>query len=269
MKHDERAQVKGRARLADGVFSLELSAPRIAAGARPGQFVELRPAAGEVQFLRIPLAVWRADCAAGTVEVCFQVVGEGTRRLSQLEGGELVDVAGPLGNGWDLGACTAAGGDGGDARALLVCGGMGAVPQTMLAHELADAGCAVDAVMGAASSGLLVCRDAIAPAVEQSGGALFITTDDGSEGVHGFVTEKSDALVASGAYAQVFVCGPHPMMRNVVRPALECGVPAQVSMERLMACGVGACLSCVLETTGGLRRVCADGPVFAAEEVVW
>ncbi len=265
MKHDERVKVVGRARLADGVCSLAFAAPSIAADARPGQFVELRPAAGQVQFLRIPLAVWRADAAAGTVEVCFQVVGEGTKRLSQLEVGEAADVAGPLGNGWQLGEGTPAAG----SRALLVCGGMGAVPQTMLAHALAEAGYAVDVVMGAATFELLVCRDCIAPAVESSGGVLHITTDDGSEGVHGFVTEKSDVLIASGAYAQVFVCGPHPMMRNVVKPALDHGVPAQVSMERLMACGVGACLSCVLQTREGLRRVCADGPVFTAEEVVW
>lgn len=265
MKHDERVKVVGHARLAEGVFSLAFSAPSIAAAARPGQFVELRPVAGQVQFLRIPLAVWRADAAAGTVEVCFQVVGEGTARLAQMEPGESADVAGPLGNGWQLDEGAPASG----SRALLVCGGMGAVPQTMLAHELACAGYAVDVVMGAATSKLLVCRDVIAPAVEASGGVLHITTDDGSEGIHGFVTEKSDALIASGDYAKVFVCGPHPMMRNVVKPALAHGVAAQVSMERLMACGVGACLSCVLQTVDGLRRVCADGPVFAAEEVVW
>ncbi len=265
MKHDERTRVVGREQLAESVFSLAFEAPSIAGAARPGQFVELRPAAGQVQFLRIPLAVWRADADTGAVEVCFQVVGQGTARLSQVEPGELVDVAGPLGNGWRLEQAAAPEG----SRMLLVCGGMGAVPLTMLAHELAEEGHAVDVVMGAASSDLLVCRDAIAAAVEASGGTMRITTDDGSEGAHGFVTQESDVLIASGAYAQVFVCGPHPMMGNVVKPALAHGVAAQVSMERLMACGVGACLSCVLQTTGGLRRVCADGPVFDAAEVVW
>ena len=216
-------------RIADGMFWLQVKAPEIARHARPGQFVHVRVTGPSVQFLRMPFAVYDVTGRQDVVDICYQVLGEGTRQLSGLSCGDELDLIGPIGNGWSV----------------------------------------VDAVMGALNEERLCCVDHIEQATKASGGTLHITTDDGSVGTKGFVTAVSDELIASGAYDYVAICGPLPMEKNAARPALENGVPCQVSMEKLMACGVGACLSCVVDTVAGRKRCCVDGPVFEAAEVIW
>ncbi len=150
-----------------------------------------------------------------------------------------------------------------------MCGGVGAPALNLLGRKLAINGAKVDAVMGAQTASKLVCQEHIECSVKPSGGTIHITTDDGSAGVHGFVTQVSDELIASGEYDYVAVCGPLPMEKNVVKAAIEHDVFCEVSMEKLMACGVGACLGCIVETKTGRKRCCVDGPVFDAAEVVW
>ncbi len=261
-KTREIARIECNEEVAAGIFCMSVSAPSIAALAKPGQFVQVCVyGVPSVQFLRMPFAVYDADPSSGTVDICYQVVGEGTQQLSELASGGFVDLVGPIGNGWSIPQ---------DAkRALLVCGGVGAPALNMLARALADVGVVVDAVMGAQTASKLACDDRIGASVNKNGGELYITTDDGSKGVHGFVTAVSDELIASGQYDYVAVCGPLPMERNVVRVPLEYKVFCEVSTEKLMACGVGACLGCVIETTKGRMRCCVDGPVFDASEVIW
>lgn len=256
----ETGRIVRNERIAPGIFCMAVETPRVAAASAPGQFVHVRAAENPVQFLRMPFAVYDVTPGGG-IDICYQVVGEGTEQLSQLAAGDALDVVGPVGNGWAPPA--------GTRHALLVAGGVGAPALNLLARQLASNGVQVDAVLGAQTKEKFACVERIQASVEQSGGSLFLTTDDGSFGTRGFVTAESDALIASGACDYVAVCGPTPMMRNVVRPALAHGVPCQVSMEKLMACGVGACLSCVVETTAGRRRCCVDGPVFDAAEVIW
>ena len=260
-KHQETGRVLANEQIAPGIFCLTAEAPQIAREARPGQFVHVRVSENPVQFLRMPFAVYDVDMQAGSVDVCYQVVGAGTEQLSGLGTGSYVDFIGPVGNGWTPPV---------DAQhALLIAGGVGAPAVNLLARQLSSAGVKVDAVMGAQTKGKFACVDRIQASCEASGGTVYLTTDDGSFGTHGFVTAESDGLIASGAYDYVAVCGPTPMMRNAVKPALERGVTCQVSMEKLMACGVGACLSCIVETVNGRKRCCVDGPVFDAAEVVW
>lgn len=249
-------------RIAPNIYWMSIAAPDIARTARPGQFVHVRVyGVPSVQFLRMPFCVYDASEVMRAVDICYAVVGEGTKQLSTLQPGEFVDLVGPVGNGWTIPE--------GAKHALLVSGGVGAPALNLLGRKLATSNVKVDAVMGAQTAEMLVCREHIEGATMPSGGKIHVTTDDGSEGTAGFVTEVSDGLIASGEYDYVAVCGPTPMMRNVVKPALEHGVPCQVSMETLMACGVGACLGCVVETVDGRRRCCVDGPVFDAEKVVW
>lgn len=252
----ERVEVLANERLAEGVGLVALHAPRCAASVRPGQFVHLRVAQGSDIILRRPFSVHRAS--AERIEILYQVLGAGTLRLAEKEPGDRsMDLVGPLGRGWSVPE--------GAAHALLVGGGLGVAPLGMLVEALAALGVASVVAQGAPSAARLVARghfENVARRVE-------VATDDGSAGAHGLVTSLTERLLLEESFDVVFACGPEAMQRVVARQAAEARVPCQVSLERLMACGIGACLSCVVTTTGGLRRACVDGPVFDAGEVCW
>jgi len=251
----ERARVRSNERVASGVGLLALEAPHAAAAVRPGQFVHLRIAEGTDFILRRPFSVHRAH--GDTIEILYQVLGTGTRAMSLLGREAPVDLIGPLGTGWRV--------PDGAAHALIVTGGLGAAPLGMLAEELAATGVAVTVAMGAPTAERLVGR----AFYESVARRVVVATDDGSSGEHGFVTGPVERLLAESAFDQVYVCGPEAMQRIVAGMALKAATPCQVSLERLMACGIGACLSCVVSTREGLKRACVDGPVFDAEDVLW
>ncbi len=292
-KFDERAMLIDKQKLCDApeIYRYRLQAPRIAHLAKPGQFVSIKPE-NSTQFLRIPLAVYAVhasnDCACDTdanagknigehhtentpsLDVVFQVVGAGTTELANVDVGKYIYVQGPLGNGWGVRQNTdiddtADAKDADNKKALLIAGGMGAAALYLLAEQLEAKGYKLDVVLGAANKDLQVFMSSF----EELADSLYITTDDGSAGTKGFVTAISDDLIAKNDYAQIYMCGPYPMMAAATKAALVKDAPCQVSLERLMACGVGVCLSCVTKTTSGLKRVCADGPVFDIKELIW
>ncbi len=242
-------------RVAPGVGLITLSAPRTAPHVRPGQFVHLRIAEGREFILRRPFSVHRTGEDA--LEILYQVLGTGTRAMSLLERDEVIDLVGPLGTGWRAPE--------GLAHALIVTGGLGAAPLGMLAEELSAAGVAVTVAMGAPTAERLVAREHF----ERVARRVVVATDDGSDGEPGLVTAPVERLLAEESFDQVYVCGPEAMQRIVARLAAGADIPCQVSLERLMACGIGACLSCVVSTREGLKRACVDGPVFDAEDVCW
>ncbi len=251
----EHVEVMANDRLAQGVGLLVMRAPRIAASVEPGQFVHLRISMGTDSILRRPFSVHRV--VGDTIEVLYQVLGRGTRDLAGKRRGDAMDAIGPLGHGWKV--------EPGVAHALLVAGGLGAAPLGMLAEDLAGRGVAVSVALGAPTAERLVARalfERVARRVE-------LATDDGSAGEAGFVTSVSARLLERDLPDIVCVCGPEIMARRVAEQAADAGVRCLVSLERLMACGVGACLSCVVTTKSGRLRACVDGPVFDAEEVVW
>ena len=262
-KFQEVGQILANDFIAPGVCVMEIVAPQICAAARPGQFVHVRMAVGAVQLLRMPFCVYDCNPEIGSIEICYQVVGEGTQQLSTLSIGEKMDVLGPVGNGWAIPKDS--------KRAMIIAGGLGAAPLNMLARQLSANGVKVDVVLGGPTSERLVCRERLEKSALANGGKLFISTDDGTEGLHGFCTQISDELLGQPGhdYDCVFVCGPGPMERNACRVPVEQGLSCQVSFEKLMACGIGACLSCIVETTSGRKRCCVDGPVFNASEVIW
>lgn len=252
----ERVRVVANERVAQGVGLIALHAPRCAAAVQPGQFVHLRVSEGQGLLLRRPFSVHRA--LGERIEILYQVLGAGTLELAHKEAGdESMDLVGPLGRGWRI--------DPGVAHALLVAGGLGAAPLGLLAEKLASAGVAVVVAQGAPNRERLVAQ----PLFEEVARRSEVATDDGSAGHHGFVTAVSERLLAEERFDVVYCCGPEAMQRIVAAQARAAGVPVQVSLERLMACGIGACLSCVVSTTGGLKRACVDGPVFDASEVTW
>jgi dihydroorotate dehydrogenase electron transfer subunit len=261
----ECGRVLGQGR--SGVYhTLTVAAPRVAAAARSGQFLAVLPGSDHHFRLRRPFSVHRVGRDGGapaTVEFSFAVLGPGTQALAALhEGGEL-DVLGPLGRPFRPPATPAA--------CLLVGGGYGAAPLFLLAEELHARGCRVDLVTGAATAERLF-KPAESAAV---GDSLTVTTDDGSAGLHGVVTDAMPALLASAGSTVVYACGPMAMLAAVARTAASAGVACQVAVEEQMACGTGICFSCVVSLFDGapgvtrMARTCTEGPVFDGAAVAW
>lgn len=251
----ERVTVVANERVATGVGLVVLHAPRTAAAVLPGQFVHVRIATGTSFILRRPFSVHRVR--GERLEILYQVVGAGTLALAECGAGEVMDLLGPLGHGWEIPPDA--------AHALLVAGGLGAAPLGMLAEELAERGVAVTVAAGAPCEERLLARELF----ERVARRVEYATDDGSCGTPGFVTGICTGLLADEALDVVYTCGPEPMQRIVASQAAAAGVACQVSLERLMACGIGACLSCVVTTSEGLKKACVDGPVFDAAVVSW
>lgn len=251
----ESVRVLVNSRVATGVGHIVLEAPATATAIRPGQFVHLRIAEGRDFILRRPFSVFRAG--AGQLEILYQIVGRGTLALAEAEAGAAMDLMGPRGHGWGVPDHT--------AHALVVAGGLGVAPMGMLVEELARRGVAVTLAQGAPTAERLLARDVIGDSCR----TIAVATDDGSEGRRGLVTALVEELLPATRPDVVYACGPEPMQKAVAALARAAGVPCQVSLERLMACGVGACLSCVVSTVDGRKRACVDGPVFDAAAVLW
>jgi len=241
------------------LFRLTVHAPRIAGAAKPGQFVMVRVRETFDPLLRRPLSVHRVSSSDGTIGLLFKVIGKGTRILSGLKPGMEIDLIGPLGKGFQLVP---------EDSVCMVGGGVGIAPLLFLAQSLIESGSAP-----AESHVLLGARNRAElekPAGEfvELGYPVNTATDDGSLGHHGFVTDLLDEVVSK--VKQVYVCGPFPMMRIAALKCRDAGVPCQVSLESNMACGLRACLGCAVRAENGeYMHVCANGPVFSADEVSW
>lgn len=219
-----------------------------------GQFFTLRAwAASEAPFLSRPISVHAWDAESGTLEFLYQVVGEGTEKIAALKEGDTFQLTGPMGNGFDAKSLAAQ-----YQKIAVVGGGIGTAPMYQLTRELAAAGVKPDVFFGFRETPY--CMEeyrSIANCVK-------VSTDTGAVGFHGFVTQLYDPA----DYDVVLVCGPTVMMKNAARLCAEKGTPCFVSLEKKMACGIGACLGCTCETKGGEgKSVCKHGPVFDATEV--
>lgn len=220
----------------------------------PGQFIHI---ACPPHFLRRPISV----CTCGSekdgdlVEIVFQVRGEGTRWLAERREGETLDVLGLLGNGFSVEK---------GGRYLLAGGGIG-VPPLYGCAQYAEG--KATAVLGFRSERQVIMPELFSNACEE----VFLCTDDGSLGFHGYVHQKvAEILDKDKDFTAVLACGPKPMLRGVAEAAARYSLPCQVSMEERMGCGVGACLGCATPMAdGSMKHVCKDGPVFDASEVDW
>jgi dihydroorotate dehydrogenase electron transfer subunit len=251
----ENCRVQKNVARLGGVFRLVLVAPRIAASVEPGQFVHLQIPQLEAHVLRRPISVYAADPGEGTIDLLYQEIGEGTRHLTTIEQGTQLDAIGPLGRGWQPPEET--------TSALLIAGGVGLAPLNMLAEQLSKTA-DVQFAIGAQNADRLVL-----PSFETDRIRERFSTDDGSLGPKGFATDIARGFLEKNRYDYIATCGPEPMQRIVSALAEEFDVPCEVSLERRMACGIGACLSCFVQTTEGSKRACVDGPVFNAREVIW
>lgn len=217
--------------------------------AKPGMFYQLSPNLGQGLLLRRPISIASVDEKSTTF--IYRVVGKGTTAMTKLKAGDEISCLGPLGNGFSLDA----------KKPLLVGGGMGAAPLLYLAEYYNGQ---ADLLVGGRNDRELFWNKLY----EGKAKNIFVTTDDGSLGKKGFTVDLLPELLENGDYDLVITCGPEIMMRGIYKVAKEYGVKCQVSLEKRMACGLGACLSCAIDTVNGRKKVCKDGPVFFAEEVL-
>lgn len=238
-------------------FLLRLKIDDIHPEIRPGQFVEIRIKGADGVLLRRPISIHDYNEDSNIMELLVRKAGNGTKCLARCQSGDKLDVVFPLGNGFDLSMA--------GERPLLVGGGVGVAPLLMLAKELKKVGATPTFLFGARTSKALLRKD-----VYQKVANVDVATEDGSEGVKGFVTDHNDLSIEGlKAFSSVMQCGPTPMMKAVAKRAQAAGVPCFASLENMMACGFGVCLCCVTDTVNGNMRVCADGPVFNVNELKW
>ena len=247
MKNIFETEIMANFEIAEKIFRIEVYSPELAQVAKPGQFVEVQ--LSDKFTLRRPFGI--ASTKNDTIKMFYRVVGQGTKFLSQRNFGEILNVLGPLGNGFK----NSVGG-----KILLVGGGMGLAPLLLVAEKNNS----VDVLMGGKTAEEVMFWEA--EFISEAEG-VYITTDDGSLGEKGFVTSFLSELLQVENYSAIYTCGPEIMMRNVALEAAANNIPCYVSFERRMACGLGACLSCSIDTVHGRKKVCKDGPVFDASEV--
>lgn len=221
----------------------------------PGQFVEVRVDNSPTTFLRRPISISFVDRSRNELWLLVAAIGDGTRAMVSLAVGSRLNCLLPLGNGFTMPSSAS-------ERVLLVGGGVGVAPLLYMGAEMRRCGCEPTFLLGARRSADLLLLDHF-----RRYGRVFVTTEDGSAGERGFVTNHS--VLQSEHFDRIQTCGPKPMMVAVARYAAAAGIDCEASLENMMACGVGACLCCVEKTTEGNLCVCKEGPVFNINKLLW
>ncbi len=256
MKQCIDLKVKAVEHLSEKHVLLSLSSDMELPDMQPGQFVELRIDTEKDTFLRRPISITFFDKRANELHLLVADAGKGTHSLVQTKVGDTINCLLPLGNSFTLSSA-----DAGNRR-LLVGGGVGVAPLLYLGKVLKEQGTDVTFLLGARSASDLLLLDEFAKY-----GRVLVTTEDGTMGERGFVTNHS--VLSTEKFSHISCCGPKPMMKAVAVYAQKSGTPCEVSLENMMACGLGACLCCVEKTTEGNLCVCKDGPVFNINKLLW
>ena len=267
-----KSMVLSNIEVSPSYFRMRMTAPPAVSGSQPGQFVMVRVNPAIDPLLRRPFGVFDlgtfetefTDCGRQSfLEILYKVVGKGTEMLSSLHQGDHLDILGPLGNGFSFGDPA--------GEKLLVGGGVGLAPLYYLAKELVKTS-RVNLFAGGRNKEDVLCITEF----ERLGVESYVATDDGTLGARGLVTEVfEEQLAKARPGATIFACGPFPMLKAVALLAEKYQVPCQVSLEAYMACGVGACLGCVVkgknhsDATPDYRCVCKNGPVFDYSDLLW
>ena len=249
----ERAVIVSQKCIGTDIYDMVLSFPRGAKEAKPGQFIAMYCEDG-TKLLPRPISICGIDAEKGTLRVVYRIAGEGTRLFSEMREGDSLEVLGPLGNGFTMK----------EEKAIIVGGGIGIPPMLELAKQLS---CEKTVVLGYRDE--LFLKDEF-----ESYADVVVATEDGSCGTKGTVI---DAIKEAGVDGKViYACGPMPMLKALAEYAEAHDMEAQISLEERMACGIGACLGCICKTKKkdhhtnvNNQRICKDGPVFDAEEVVF
>ena len=220
----------------------------------PGQFVEVRVDGSTSTFLRRPISINFVDREKNELWLLVATVGDGTKQMAKLQPGDTLNCVLPLGNGFT----PAKQGE----KVLLVGGGVGVAPLLYVGAEMKRQGIEPTFLLGARTA-----NDLLMLPVFNMYGRAYVTTEDGSMGEKGFVTNHS--ILTKERFDRISTCGPTPMMKAVARYAKEKDIECEASLENMMACGLGACLCCVEKTTEGNLCVCKEGPVFNTKRLLW
>ena len=248
-----KVKVLSNKNIKNSYWHMRLDAKGISSLCLPGQFISIKLGDNSQPLLRRPFSIH--GVCLNSIEILYEVLGEGTRLLSGQKKGDVLDVIGPLGNGFELVK----------QQSIIVAGGMGVAPLAFLAQKLKVAPLVI---IGARAKDGILCEKEF----KKLGCDVKIATDDGSAGFKGRVTDLLQDILRkthNTKYITLYACGPKLMLREIARVCSGNKISGQLSLEAHMACGIGACLGCVVKTSDGFKRVCKDGPVFTSQEIIW
>lgn len=247
------ATISNNFEILPGIWQMELYAPQIADKARPGQFINLYP---NDSTLLLPRPISLSEILPESLRIIYRIVGNGTKQFSTLQNGSQIKIMGPLGNGFVLPSSV--------ERSIVIGGGLGIPPLIELTRRLKGS---VEVFLGFRQQPFLVEE------FKRSDVTVHVATQDGCQGYHGNIIGLLEHIAPTGS--NVFACGPRPMLHSVANWAEQYDIPAQLSIEERMACGLGACLGCAIKIRKSYTsdweylKVCKDGPVFWGKEVIW
>lgn len=268
--YNTKVQILSKEEVAPNIFLIKLSVPSVSQDALPGQFIHIKCSKDNYPLLRRPISIHRIDKEKGEIYILFQAKGEGTNLLTQRAVGDDLDIMGPIGNGFTIYTES--------KKIIIVGGGIGVAPLLALTEKLLTEGKELLVLIGASKKEMVINEESI----KNLGAKIEVATDDGSYMYKGLVTDLLEKTIKEGWLAdQVFACGPKPMLRKVADITSRANIHCQVSLEERMGCGIGACMTCVCKIKIKIKekqtdkeeyqykRVCIDGPIFEASEVIW
>jgi dihydroorotate dehydrogenase electron transfer subunit len=253
-KRIESLQVIENKHLTHDIFILELFSATPLPEMKPGQFVQVKVEGSPETFLRRPLSVHDVNYEKKTIKLLVQIAGKGTGKLSELKPGESLNIIYPLGNSFTVPQKA--------QKILLAGGGCGVAPLLFLGKYLKNQGFIPDILLGFRNSERIIEDNEYAEI-----GKVYLTTEDGSLGEKGYITDHP--VLSTQKYDIIYCCGPDPMMRAIAKYCKKNNTDCEVSLEKLMGCGIGACLCCIVETVKGNLCTCTDGPVFNINTLKW
>ncbi len=253
-KRIEDLKVIENKRLNNDFFILRLSGDNKIPDFKPGQFVQVRVDDNRETFLRRPISIHDVDYGTNTFKLLIQIAGKGTEKLSRLVKGDILNLIYPLGNSFSL--------PGTDEKVLMVGGGCGIAPLLFLGKYLVANGTIPDILLGFRNSARIIEFEEYLKI-----GKVFVTTEDGSMGETGYVSNHS--IFSTRTYNRIYCCGPERMMKAMADYSKSRNILCEVSLENLMACGIGVCLCCIVDTVKGNLCTCTEGPVFNVKDLKW
>lgn len=251
MKHCDNFVVSEKKFLNSSFFKLKLKSKKTLPEINPGQFVEVQVNSDSKVLLRRPISINDVDSQTNEISLIIQTVGQGTKELAKINEGEEINLVYPLGNGFNIEG----------ENPLLVGGGVGIAPLLYLAKNFHAKGIKPKVLLGFRSQEQMIDLKEYEKYAD-----VYISTQDGSVGSKGLVTENE---IFTQSYDTIYTCGPTPMMKAISDYSLKNNIKCYASLENKMACGIGACLCCVQNTTEGHKCTCTEGPVFNVQDIIW
>jgi len=253
-KRVELLKIIDNKRINSDYFILGLTSENNLPEMKPGQFVQVKVEGSRETFLRRPISIHDVNYEKKSLKLLIQIAGKGTETMSNLKAGDHLNIIYPLGNSFNLPPV--------GKKPLLVGGGCGVAPLLFLAKYLKSKGYVADILLGFRSRKRIIEFEEY-----EKLGKVFLTTEDGSAGEKGYVTDHP--VLRSADYDKVYCCGPELMMKRIAEHCRQKKIACEVSLENLMGCGIGACLCCIVDTVRGNLCSCIDGPVFNINDLKW